>query len=235
MLGGTGAASAKAPPRLSLDHSPASIASTYGSGHFGTWGVDEFGLPSYRYTLDETTDKRAAQSETSGSTLAQHQVGNDHLMANAYNDGFMQLWSQDRLSQWANLYQPASQHYGGGYGYLKVGDTVLSTLYADRPKGSTFERDFGVGYYRKRLAASGVEITQNTLAPFGDDPLLVDEVTIKNTTSAPLTASWFEYWDVNPYDQPTQHSIGLLPPSTTPRAAPCPPHRSRRPRAIPTR
>jgi hypothetical protein len=211
----TANASAAAPPRLSQDHSPADVASGYGNGHFGAWSVDEFGLPSYRYAIDEATDPRAAQPENSGSTLAQHQVGNDHLMANAYNDGFVQLWSQDRLSQWANLYQPANQHYSGGYGYLKVGGTVLSTLYADRPLGAAFERDFGVGYYRKRLSAAGVDITQNTLAPFGDDPLLVDQVTIRNTTSAPLNASWFEYWDVNPYDQApnARGTIGLAAPA----------------------
>jgi hypothetical protein len=209
------AGAAGAPARLSLDHGPANIASAYGSGNFGSWGVDAFGLPSYRYSADEAADPHAAQAENSGSTLAQHQVGNDRLMANAYNDGFVQLWSQDRLSQWANLYQPASQHYSGGYGYLRVGNTVLSTLYADRPKGSVFERDFGVGYYRKHLAASGVEITQSTLAPFGNDPLLIDQVTIRNASSTALKASWFEYWDVNPYDQAIgfQNTIGLLPPA----------------------
>jgi Glycosyl hydrolase 36 superfamily, catalytic domain/Glycosyltransferase family 36 len=212
---GASASSAAAPPLLSLDHSTANLDSTYGSGHFGSWSVDEFGLPTYRYGLDEAVDPRAAQAENSGSTLAQHQVGNDHLMANAYNDGFVQLWSQDRLMQWANLYQPASQHYSGGYGYLKVGNQVLSTLYADRPKGSDFQREFGVGYYRKSLAAAGVAVTQTTLAPFGNDPLLIDEVTIRNTTAAPLKTSWFEYWDVNPYDQATgfQNTIGLLPPA----------------------
>jgi len=195
---------------------PASAAvdvhSTYGSGHFGTWTVDRFGLPAYRYDLDEATDKRAQQPELNGVTLAQHQVGNDHLMANAYNDGFTQLWSQDRLNEWANIYRPADRHYAGGFGWLRLGaDKVVSTLYPDRPKGSAFQRWFGVGYARKRVATDGVVVTQQTLAPFGDAPLLVDQVTIRNTTSTPLKASWFEYWDVNPYDQQTgfQNLIGL--------------------------
>ena len=200
-----------APPRLSADRAPVDIHSAYGSGHFGAWTVDSFGLPAYRYDLDEQTDKRAQQSEVAASPLAQHQVGNDNLMADAWNDGFVTLWSQARLSQWANVYRPADRHYGGGFGWLNVGGKVVSTLYPDRPKDSSFQRWFGVGYARKRVAADGVVVDQRTLAPFGDDPLLVDQVTIRNTTSAPLSASWFEYWDVNPYDQATgfQNLIGL--------------------------
>src|SRR5256885_10885610 len=31
--------------------------------------------------------------------------------------------------------------------------------------------------------------------------LLLDDVTLKNTTGATKSVSWFEYWDVNPYNQ----------------------------------
>ena len=44
---------ASAPPLLSQDSTAPSIDSTYGSGHFGSWGVDGFGLPFYRYDVDE--------------------------------------------------------------------------------------------------------------------------------------------------------------------------------------
>jgi hypothetical protein len=208
------AAATGSPAPLSKTPKRADVRSTYGSGHFGSWAVDAFGLPAYRYGIDETTDPRARQPEVSGSTLAQHQVGNDRLMANAYNDGFVQLWSQDRLMQWANAYRPNDRHYSGGFGWLKVGGAVVSTLYPDRPKGARFERDFGVGYARKRVTAAGARITEDTFAPFGDDPLLVDQVTIKNTTRRRMSASWFEYWDVNPYDQATgfQNTIGLQAP-----------------------
>jgi hypothetical protein len=203
-----------APPLLSKDRSPVRIDSSYGNGNFGSWQVDEFGLPAFRYALDEAVDPRAAQPEIyrrTDTTDAWHQVGNDHLQANAYNHGYVELWSQDRLMQWANRYDAANRHYAGGYGYLKVGDKVISTLYSDRPTESTFQRDFGVGYYRKRLAAEGVEVDQQTFAPFGDDPLLLDQVTITNTTAAARKVSWFEYWDVNPFNQATgsQHDIGL--------------------------
>src|SRR5947208_141612 len=35
-------------------------------------------------------------------------------------------------------------------------------------------------------------------APFGDDSLLLHDVTIRNTGSKTLSGSYFEYWDVNP-------------------------------------
>src|SRR4051794_33486112 len=106
-----------APPRLSHDHSSPSIKSTYGSGSFGRWAVDAFGLPAYRYTIDEDTAPHARQAELNGDTDAWHQLGNDHVVANAYNHGYVQLWSQDRRYQWANLFQPERNHFAGGYGY----------------------------------------------------------------------------------------------------------------------
>lgn len=211
-------AAAAAPPPLSRDTAPPDIASTYGSGSFGTWTDDGFGLPFFRYDTDEVHDPKAQQPELAGSTAAQHQVGNDHIKGMAFNDGYMEFWSQDRLAQWANLYQPQYQHYSGGYGYLNVGGKVVSTLYLDRPAGAPFERDFGVGYSRKRITAAGIALTQTVYAPFGNDPVLLDDVTLKNTTTARLSASWFEYWDVNPYDQGTgtQRNIGMLPPTWDP-------------------
>jgi hypothetical protein len=211
-------ASAAGPPLLSKDHSSTRVDSSYGNGHFGSWEVDEFGLPTFRYTLDEAVDPRAKQPEIyrrTDTTDAWHQVGNDHLHANAYNHGYLELWSQDRLNQWANKYDAANRHYAGGYGYLNVGGKVISTLYADRPQGTDFTRDFGVGYYRKQVSAYGMHIDERTFAPFGDDPLLIDEVTLTNEGSEPKNVSWFEYWDVNPYNQATgfQKNIGLAAPA----------------------
>jgi hypothetical protein len=192
---------AAGPPPLSADGTPAAIDSTYGSGSFGAWRVDATGLPAFRYTLDEATDPRAQQPELAGGTEAQHQVGNDHIVAAAFNHGYTQLWSQDRLQQWANRWDPTNQHFAGGFGWVSVDGTVLSTLYLDRPAGAAMERDFGVGYFRKILHAEGLDVEQVVYAPFGDDPLLLDDVTITNRSAATRTLSWFEYWDVNPIEQ----------------------------------
>src|SRR5439155_11832114 len=101
--------------------------------------------------------------------------------------------------EWVNLYQPSSDHFTGGFGYLRVGGRTLSTLYDDRPRSAVTERVFGVGYYRKRMRARGVDVRELVYAPFGDDPLLLHDVTLRNTTRKAKRVSWFEYWDVNPY------------------------------------
>jgi hypothetical protein len=205
------ARAATAPAPLSADTSTPSIASSYGSGSFGHWLGDSFGLPVFDYSADETTDPDAKQPELAGGTSAQHQLGNDHIKGMAYNDGYTQFWSQDRLAQWANLYQASSNHYAGGWGYLDVGGKVASTMYLDRPAGSDFTRTFGVGYYHRHLVADGIDVSDEVYAPFGNDPVLLHDVTLRNTTSSALPVSWFEYWDVNPYYQSLgfQRNLGM--------------------------
>jgi hypothetical protein len=205
----------QAPPPLSADPSAPSIASTYGSGSFGHWLVDPYGLPAYDYTADETTDPNAKQPELAGATGAQHQLGNDHIKGMAFNDGYTQFWSQDRLAEWANLYQASSNHFAGGWGYLNVGGKVASTMYLDRPQGAPFTRTFGVGYYRRHAVADGIDVSDAVYAPFGNDPMLVHDVTLRNTTRQTLPVSWVEYWDVNPYYQTLgfQRNLGINAPT----------------------
>ncbi len=190
---------ARAAPRLlSKQKGSPAIDSSYGSGDFGQWTVGQSGLPAYRYETEELTSPIAPQAELSGNVDAWSQVGNDRVVADASNHGYTQLWSQDRLYQWTNYYDPEHEHYAGGFGYLNVDGRVISTLYDDRPAGATSERDFGVGYYEKRTVTSGVEVSDRVYAPFGNAPLLLHDVTITNTSAARLGGSYFEYWDVNP-------------------------------------
>ncbi len=211
-VGAAGASGRGAPPPLSADRAPAAIASTYGSGAFGRWLVDGFGLPAYRYQIDEQRVPWARQPELDGGTAAQVELGNDNIVAAAFNDGYTQLWSQARLAQWANRYAPAQRHYAGGYGYLNVGGHVISTLYLDRGPGVRMQRTFGVGYYERRLRADGLQVREDVYAPFGDDPLLLHNITIRNAAAHPRRLSWFEYWDVNPYDQTLLRPLGLRSP-----------------------
>ncbi|HEY1828066.1 MAG TPA: hypothetical protein VGF87_08600, partial [Acidimicrobiales bacterium] len=214
--GGAGAA-LPVPAPLSADTTPSDINSTYGSGHFGNWFVDKWGLPAYNYTADEMTDPNAKQPELAGSSAAQAQVGNDNIKGMAFNDGYTQFWDQELQSQWANLYDPSTRHYAGGYGYLNVNGHVTSTLYLDHQPNELFARQFGVGYARKAVVFDGVGAQEVTYAPFGSDPVLLDDVTLTNTTASTLSTTWYEYWDVNPVDQllTTQTSLnrGLLSPT----------------------
>ena len=209
---GSTARASDAPPPLSTAAASQNIASTYGSGIFGDWHVDRFGLPAYRYTLDELTDPRARQAELAGSTDAWSQVGNDRFVANAYNHGYVQLWSQDRTAQWMNRYDAEQGHYSGGYGYLNVNGKPISSLYDDRPVGAATTRQFGVGYYGRAMQTSGTDVNDVVYAPFGNDPVLVHDVTITNTTKQTEHVSWFEYWDVNPYLQASGQYRGLAAP-----------------------
>ncbi len=200
------------PLRLSTDTSGVAIDSCYGSGVFGQWVPDDYNLPGYRYDIDEETDPRAQQPELLGNNMAQLQLGNTRAKAYAYNHGYTQFWSQDRNYQWANLYQADQQHYAGGYGYLLDGGSVTSTLYDDKPAGAQMTRYFGTGYYAKDTRTSGAEIQEKVYAPWGDDPVLLHEVSITNTGAAARDLSWFEYWDVNPRS-PNVLSLNLTPPS----------------------
>ena len=80
-------AGATGPAPLSAASDRPDIRSTAGSGIFGRWIADGFGLPAYRYRLDPDRDPRAAQSELHGSTDAWAQLGNDHVVAIAHNRG----------------------------------------------------------------------------------------------------------------------------------------------------
>jgi hypothetical protein len=203
LLAGAGSAAARAPAPLTFAGKLADISSTYGSGSFGHWQIDQWGLPTYQYTADQLTDTNTAQPDVAGSTADENQVGNDNIKGMAFNGGYIELWSQQLLSEWANKYDAATDHFAGGYGYINVNGHVGSTLYLDHPTGEQFKRWFGVGYYRKQISFEGLRVREDTYAPFGSDPVLLDDVTLRNTSKLTKTADWFEYWDVNPIDQGT--------------------------------
>ncbi|HEY2437729.1 MAG TPA: hypothetical protein VGH93_11155, partial [Solirubrobacteraceae bacterium] len=209
-----------APAPLSGESTVPNIASSYGSGAFGHWTADAHNLPAYAYEIDELTSPIAPQPELSGNTNAWSQVGNDRVVADASNHGYTQLWSQDRLYQWTNYYDASHQHFAGGFGYLNLGGRVISTLYDDRPAGAMTERLFGVGYYEKRTAVKGVSEQDRVYAPFGNDSLLLHDVTIKNTSRVQQNGSYFEYWDLNPMVQGvTQLARGYQSPTWEPQTS----------------
>jgi Glycosyl hydrolase 36 superfamily, catalytic domain/Glycosyltransferase family 36 len=194
----------------------ATTAPAAGSSHFGRWTFDRFGLPAFVYGVDERTDPLARQPELQGGTAAQHQVGNDRIVGQAFNHGYTQLWSQERRAEWANRYDEATRHYAGGFGWLRAGARTLSTLYLDLPARAA-EREFGVGSYRRRTHGLGFEVTEDVYAPFGDDPVLLHDVVIRNRSRTTRRASWFEYWDVNPFDREHNRAIGVREPRWNPR------------------
>ena len=173
----------------------AETAKPYGSGHFGEWVQDEFGLPAFHYTCDQTADRQAVSPVTPGilsPTDHVHQVGNDRITAIVSNYGHVRVRQDEGAPKFLNDYVPEMSQFAGGFGYLTDGKETLSTLYPQ--SGATFDRVFGAGYLRKRVARGNYSVDQVICAPFGDDPVLLSQVTITNHGAAPAALRWIEYW-----------------------------------------
>ena len=172
----------------------------YGSGYFGEWIQDEFGLPAFRYTCDQVKDPKAV-TEVNPGVLASsehiHQVGNDRIAAIASNYGQVRVRQDEGAPKFLNDYAPERSCFGGGFGYLTDGAAVLSTFYPGNAE--SFDRVFGIGYFRKKVSGHGYAIDHIIFAPFGDDPVLVSQVTITNSTLSEAKLRWIEYWGCQLY------------------------------------
>ena len=172
----------------------------YGSSNFGAWIEDEFGLPAFQYTCDQTTDRRAVTQVQPGvltSTEHVHQVGNDRITALASNYGHLRVRQDEGCPKFLNDVDPETNQFGGGLGYLTDGEESLATYYDG--SNAAFERVFGVGYFRKRVRSKKYSIDQVISAPFGDDPVLLSQATLTNHNDTAVTVRWIEYWGCQPY------------------------------------
>jgi Glycosyl hydrolase 36 superfamily, catalytic domain len=173
----------------------------YGSGHFGTWIDDEFGLPAFHYTCDQVHDPKAVTDVNPGilaPTEHIHQVGNDRLVAIASNFGHMRVRQDEGTPKFLNDYAPDRGAFAGGFGYLTDGESALSTFYPGG--GKSFDRIFGVGYFRKKVIGDKYSVDHVIFAPFGDDPVLISQVTITNHPgAAEADLRWIEYWGCQLY------------------------------------
>jgi hypothetical protein len=172
----------------------------YGSGYFGEWITDEFGLPAFQYTCDQTKDPKAV-SQTDpifrAPTDQTHQVGNDRLVAAVSNYGYVQVRQDEGAPKFLNDYAPERSQFGAGFGYLTDGKEVLGTFYPG--SDASFERSFGMGYLRKQVRGAQYSIDQVIFAPFGDDPVLISQVTLTNHGQSPADLRWIEYWGCQVY------------------------------------
>jgi len=167
----------------------------FGSGYFGEWIEDEFGLPAYRYTCDQINDPKAITplNEKLRSNIEHlHQVGNDRLVGVASNFGYVQVRQDEGCPKFLNDYDPEQNQFAGGFGYLVDGENLLSTFYSGN--GDSFDRIFGIGYFRKIVKGYNLSVDQVIFAPYGDDPLLISQITISNNTEQSKNLRWIEYW-----------------------------------------
>ena len=167
----------------------------FGSGHFGEWITDEHGLPAYNYTCDQINDPKAItplNEKLRSNREHLHQVGNDRLVGIASNFGYMQVRQDEGCPKFLNDYDPKNNQFGGGIGYLVDENNIISTFYSGN--GDHFKRIFGIGYYRKIVKKYNLSVDQIIFAPYGDDPLLISQVTISNDTDHAKNLRWIEYW-----------------------------------------
>jgi len=180
--------------------SPPAGSKAYGSGHFGEWITDQFGLPAYKYTCNQLTDASAqtpVHKFWRGPADHTHQVGNDRLIAAVSNYGYVQVRQDEGSPKFLNDYSLEHGLYGAGIGFLTDGKSVLSTYYPGN--GESFERILGEGYFRKIVKGSQYEADQVIFAPFGDDPVLLSTIKITNLGDNAADLRWIEYWGCHNY------------------------------------
>jgi hypothetical protein len=173
-------------------------ACSTGSGSFGRWTTDGFGLPAYDYGLDQHADARAAWTDSRGDERREHwfAFGNARVNAIASNDGAIEVTLQDRGVTYLDKVDEKARAYGGGFSWLDDGERIWSTAYKWRPRGAVVTRRFGVAYAETVMEHAGVRTTRRTFSPDGDAPYVVDEVTIENMRPTRAALRHYEYWDV---------------------------------------
>jgi len=183
----------------------------FGSGYFGEWIEDEFGLPAYRYMCDQINDPKAITPMNEKWRLKTehlHQVGNDRLVAVASNYGHVQVRQDEGSPKYLNEFNPEQGHYAGGFGYLTDNDDYLSTYYPGN--ADSFERIFGIGYFQKKVSGKGYLVNQTIFAPFGDDPVVISQVKITNNRKKRVDLRWIEYWGCYMYQFSSAAFAGIL-------------------------
>ncbi len=168
-------------------------------GIFGQWVADEFGLPAYRYRMDQINDPRGTwDTQMVGkSNRHWHQVGNDRITAIAMNEGWIQLYMHEYGPRWINMYRPDQRSFAGGHSFVLAGGQMLSTVYRCQPKDAKVERLWGCSYARFIVEQAGLRLERTVFAPFGDSPFLVACVRITNLGKSAQEITHTEYWDLN--------------------------------------
>lgn len=178
-----------------------------GGGIFGEWIVDEHGLPAFSYTLDERNDARAKWPNSEDIFPIHRErrdhffvTGNDRVNLMAVDDGYVQLFGDERGPTWMNRFAEDQHNLGGGFSYIHDGAGAWASAFRYAPSGATTKRVFGIGYYETTTKYRDLSVRHRIHAPMdggGDAPFVIDEVTVTNESPAVKDVRHFEYWDVN--------------------------------------
>ena len=171
---------------------------TTGSGSFGEWFIDDQGLPAYRYRADQHTLAAASWFNTEGRERRDHwfALGNDRLNVLFANDGTFEVVTQDRGVTYLNKIDEAQHNFGGGFSFVDDGEAAWCTAYKWRPTPAATLREQHVGWSESATEHNGLRVAHRVFAPPGRDAVVIDEVTVSNTSGDARGFSLYEYWDV---------------------------------------
>lgn len=167
-----------------------------GDGLFGKWEEDEYGLPSYIYApKGKALTHKPEMTEDNIDYSPWHQIGNHRITATMHEDGYLQLYNSDRGLTCITPYIPELCLVGGGMGLLEFEDgkeTALlkSRLAEEAIENAVKEIRFGMGYGKFTYEVHGTKAELLHWAPYGDDPLMITDITI-STHSSHLQPSAF--------------------------------------------
>ncbi len=171
-----------------------------GSGAFGRWRVDPFGLPAYDYSLDQRTDPRAVWITSDGSERRDHwfQIGNRQLTGLVTNDGLSQVFSRRRGPVLLDRIDLAAGRPGGGFSYIREADgRVWASAWGLKPADALAARRYGIGYAQFETVHEGLRVVHRVLAPPGDHAFLVDRIELVNESGHRRSFEHVAFWDVN--------------------------------------
>lgn len=177
--------------------------SNNGNGYFGKWIKGINGVTAYLYEIDQTKDVKAVtMTNKAWNDRRNHSFcfGNDRIVALCSNFGYLQLRHDERCPKFLNDYNPSKHQYGGGFGYLK-GNLLMSTYYS----GQTMRREYGAGYMRKVTENGEAQVEETMFAPYGDDPVMLKKVTIKNLSDKVINFEWYDYMGADNYQLTFTH------------------------------
>lgn len=135
-------------------------APPYGSGAFGRWTTDDFGLPAYLYTASDP--------------VPWHQVGNDRITAIAHAGGSVELFTWETGAKWLNARGRGTAVTPAAHGVSPPGGPVL----------------FGLGYVQRELSAGDLRWRETLYAPYGEFPFVVSRLDLSALRAVDWVASW---------------------------------------------
>ena len=106
---------------------------SYGSGNFGLWVYDEYGLPAYQYECNQYQIPEKMPFVNKDSIWGDYrnhfnQIGNDRIIGITSNFGYIKIRQDEGGPKFLNDYTPKNRQYAGGFGYFVAGTNCLGTF-----------------------------------------------------------------------------------------------------------